>query len=312
MTRIGQAIFAVLLLAIFIQVVIGFPIQLEQVPEPDPAAQEVLSQPEQSQVMQKVHLVESREGNRDWELFADRATGSEGEGNWDLQQVRVQFYSNQKMEFVVTGNRGRIDSATRDLRIEGDVRTKSANGYTFETSEIDYQAEERFLSSRSRVKVTGPKDDQGGQLFVTGGQLESRVDAEEILIRGGVTARRALGRGRTFTVESGRLKLSGQNTSAHFSDQVRIEVDSMRIEGPEAKFVYRSGTDFLRSVLIQGGVKVSDIDKYATAETVRFDPELNQFVLSGGPRLVQNQDELVGDQITFIDGGKRVKVESQK
>lgn len=312
MTRIGQVIFALLLAAIFFQVLIGFPIHLEQSPDPDPIAQEVLSKPEQSQVMQKVHLVESREGNRDWELFADQATGSEGAGNWELQQVRVQFYSNQKMEFVVTGNRGRIDSATRDLRIEGNVRTKSSNGYTFETSEMDYQAERRFLSSRSKVTVVGPKDEQGGQLHVTGGQLESRVDAEEILIKNGVTARRELGQGRSFSVQSGRLKLSGQNTSAHFTNQVRIEVDSMRIEGPEARFEYRSGTDFLRSVLIRGGVKVSDIDKYATAETVRFDPELNQFVLSGGPRLVQNQDELVGEQITFIDGGKKVKVESKK
>lgn len=312
MTRIGQVIFALLLAGIFIQVVIGFPIHLEQTPEVDPASAEVLSRPEQAQVMQKVHLVESREGNRDWELFADQATGSEGEGNWELKTVKVQFYSNQKMEFVVTGDRGRIDSATRDLKIEGNVRTKSANGYTFETSEIDYKAEQRFISSRSKVLVTGPKDEQGGRLNVTGGVLESRVDAQEILIKNGVTAHREVARGRSFTVQSGRLKLSGQNTSAHFTDSVRIEVDSMRIEGPEARFEYRPGTDFLRSVLIRGGVRVSDIDKYATAETVRFDPELNQFVLSGGPRLVQNQDELVGDQITFIDGGKKVKVESQK
>jgi LPS export ABC transporter protein LptC len=312
MTRIGQIIFSVLLLLIFIQVVIGFPIHLETSPDPEVASSEAISKPEQSQVMQKVHLVESREGNRDWELFADQATGSEGEGNWELQKVKVQFYSNSKMEFVVTGDKGRIDAATRDLKIEGNVRTKSANGYTFETSEIDYSAQKRFLSSRSKVQVLGPKDQQGGQLMVTGGQLESQVDAKEILIKNGVTARRILEKGRTFVVQSGRLKLSGQNTSAHFTNQVQIEVDSMRIEGPEAHFEYRTGTDFLRSVLIRGGVKVSDIDKYATAETVRFDPELNQFVLSGGPRLVQNQDELVGEQITFIDGGKKVKVESKK
>lgn len=312
MTRIGQVIFAVLLAAIFIQVVIGFPVLLEQPSGLAPAPSEIISTPQQSQVMQKVHLVESREGNRDWELFADEAVGSEGDGNWQLRQVKVQFYSNSKIEFVVTGDKGRIDAGTRDLRIEGNVRTKSANGYTFESKEIDYQADKRILTSPSKVQVLGPKDPQGGQLLVNGGSLVSQVDAKEILIRSGVTARRVLVPGRTFSIRSGKLKLSGQNTSAHFMDQVQIEVDSMRIEGPEAHFEYRSGTDFLRSVLIRGGVKVSDIDKYATAETVRFDPELNQFVLSGGPRLVQNQDELVGEEITFIDGGKKVKVESRK
>lgn len=311
MTRIGQILFALILLVIFIQVVVGFPIPLEQPTGLAPSAPEILSNAQQAQVMQKIQVVESREGNRDWELFADEAIGSEKEGNWELHTVRVQFYSNSKSEFTVTGKKGWI-SAKRDLRIEGDVVTTSANGYVFQSSEIEYKAEKRFLSSPSKVIVLGPKDPQGGQLQVTGGSLESQVDAKEILIRSGVTARRILTPGRVFTIVSGTLKLSGQNTSAHFSDQVRIEVDSMRIEGPEARFEYRPGTDFLHSVLIRGGVKVSDFDKYATAETVRFDPELNQFVLSGRPRLVQNQDELVGEQITFIDGGKKVKVESQK
>lgn len=308
MLRIGQIIFAVLLLGIFIQVVVGFPISLEEQTGLNTPT-EVISKPEQGQVMQKVHLVESREGNRDWELFADEAIGSESEGNWELRQVLVQFYSNSRIEFTVTGLKGWIDSATRDLRIEGDVVTKSANGYVFQTKEMDYQADKRFLLSPGKVVVLGPKDPEGGYLQVNGGSLESQVDAKEILVKSGVVAKRILSAGRVFSIKSGRLKLSGQNASAHFMDQVQIEVDSMRIEGPEARFEYRSGTDFLRSVLIRGGVRVSDIDKYATAEVVRFDPELNQFVLSGRPRLVQNQDELVGEQITFIDGGKKVKVE---
>lgn len=313
MTRIGQVIFALLLLAIFFQVLIGFPVDLEQQPELIGPQPEVLSTPQQEQVMRQVHLVESREGDRDWELFADQATGSEaqGTGSWELQAVKVQFYSGGKNEFVVTGKQGSIDAKTRDLSIRGDVVTRSANGYVFKTKEIEYRADLRLLKSPGKVVVEGAKDDQGGFLQVTGGSMESRVDAKEILIRGGVVARRVVSPGRSFTIRSGRLKLSGQNNSAYFLDQVRIEVDSMRIDGPEARFEYRPGTDFLSSVLLKGGVRVSDVDKYATAQIVRFDPELNQFVLSGSPRLVQNQDELVGEQITFIDGGKKVKVERQ-
>lgn len=308
MNRVGQVFFAAILLFLFIQVVIGFPIPLEQKPE-STTPPEILSKKEQALVMDKFHLVESREGNRDWELFADEAVGSKGQGDWELSKVRVQFYSNAKVEFTVTGDKGTMDSATRDLKIVGHVVTTSSNGYVFETSEMEYKSNQRYLRSRSAVKVTGPKDPQGGYLRVDGGMMESHVDAEEIQILGGVTARRILTAARMFTIKSGALKLSGKNASAHFFKQVQIEVDSMRIEGPEARFEYRTGTDFLRSVLIRGGVQVSDVDKFATADVVRFDPELNEFVLSGSPRLVQNQDELTGEQITFIDGGKKVKVE---
>lgn len=311
MARLGQVAFAILLFIIFFQVVIGFPISLEQTSNPANSGENITGK-ENLQIMKNVRAQESLEGSRDWELYADEATGTTSEGRWNLKVVKVQFYSSSRLEFVVTGQRGWFDSQSKDVTIEGDVVTKSANGYVFNTQAMEYTSSDKTLRSQSQVKVTGPTDADGGRLEVKGGRLETLIDAKEISIQSGVTARRGFAPGRAFTIQSGQLKLSGQNTSAHFSNSVRIEVDSMRIDGPEARFAYRNGTDLLQSVLIQGGVKVSDVDKYATAEIVRFDPESNQFVLSGHPRLVQNQDELAGEQITFIDGGKKVKVESQK
>jgi lipopolysaccharide export system protein LptA len=84
------------------------------------------------------------------------------------------------------------------------------------------------------------------------------------------------------------------------------------MEGPEASFEYGSGIDILQSVQVKGGVKVSDLDKYATSDSVQFDPEQNKFTFKGRPRVVQNNDEITGDQIVFIDGGKKVKVEKSR
>lgn len=313
MTRIGQILFGILLVLLFFQVMIGFPMPLEQKTEtPQLMTPEMEPKNDREQVMGDVHLVESREGNRDWELFAKQAVGSEGEGQWQLENVKVQFYSGKQIQYVVTGEHGKINSETKDMEIAGHVVTRSSNGYVFETSVVQYIAQERLLQSHAPVFVKGPQTQKDSALTVRGNSMEANVDTNEIFIRDHVVATKVLANHKSFSVHSGQLKLSGNNASAKFSDQVRIEVDTLRIDGPEAQFEYRSDTDFLKSVMIMGGAKVSDIDKYATAEQVRFDPEANQLVLSGKPRVVQNQDEIVGDQITFINGGKKVRVEKMK
>ena len=82
----------------------------------------------------------------------------------------------------------------------------------------------------------------------------------------------------------------------------------MRITGPEARFNYDPKTDVVKSVYVSGGTRVSDSEKWATSENVNVDFEQNKFVFRGDPRVVQNNDELRGDEIVFLDGGKQVDV----
>ncbi len=316
MSRLGRVALLILLSLLFIQIVIGFPISLEQGIEPSKiqTAKEFNenSKSDKEQLMGQIHLVESREGSRDWELFAEQAEGSEGKGTWKLTEVKVQFYSKSRLEFVVTGKAGTIDYKTKDMKIVGDVVTRASNGYIFKTDEMIYDANARLLRSPGLVKMSGPKDSQEGDLTLQGGSLEAKVDEGFVIIKPKVFAQRSMSQSRSFVVRAGGVRLSRVDASAQFFDQVSIEIETMRIEGPEARFEYRKKSDLLQSVLFKGGVKVSDVDKYATAEQVRFDPEQNQFVLTGRPRVVQNQDEIVGEQIIFLDGGKRVKVQKMK
>lgn len=316
MSRWGRIALFILLALLFIQVVIGFPISLEQSIEPSKVAtsreyNESL-RPEKEQLMGQIHLVESREGSRDWELFSEQAEGSEGQGTWKLTTVKVQFYSKGRLEFVVTGKTGTIDYKTKDMKIFGDVVIRASNGYLFRSEEVNYEANSRALRSPGKVRMQGPKDSQEGDLTLDGGSLEAKVDEGFVVIKPQVVAQRSLSHARSFLVRAGGVKLSRVDTSAQFFDQVSIEIETMKIEGPQARFEYRNKSDLLQSVLFKGGVRVSDVDKYATADQVRFDPEQNQFVLTGRPRVVQNQDEIVGEQIIFLDGGKRVKVQKMK
>jgi len=305
-------LFSALLLFLFIEIWMGFPIQLEKGSEERLLSTQAAVTAGPEKKMENVHLVESRVGRRDWELFAESAEGYEGEGSWELKNVKVHFYSQDKVEFTVSGEQGLIDTKSKNMKIKGKVITQSRNGYKMNTETVHYESKDRLLKSQDKVHMTAPLDQYGKGMIVEGDWMEALVDENLMKIRNHVQAKKTLSDGKKFLVNSGTAEFSGQNRQARFFDQVSIEVENMKMEGPEAQFVYRGSADLLQSVLLKGGVKVSDLEKYATSEAVRFDPAENRITLTGKPRVVQNNDEISGEQIVLIDGGKKVKVEKMR
>lgn len=312
MRRLRPWVFGLLLLFLFLEIWLGFPIKLEN---PDRQLETDASSPAATEAQQKmkgVHLVESRSGDRDWELFADAAEGYEGQGKWQLRKVKILFYSENKPQYTVTGESAEIDTKTKDMKIEGKVRTVSENGYRFESPLLLYLARQRLLQSPGPVRMYGPGDSQGEGLTLSSNYMRSYVGQSEMNLEGNVIAQRKFDSGRRFSIRSNRAVFSGRQFLARFEEKVVAEYDSMKLESPEASFQYKPGSNLLESVQMKGGVRVSDVDKFATADLVRIEPETNRIVLSGQPRVVQDQDEILGEQIVFIDGGKRVKIEKMR
>ncbi len=312
MRRLRLIFLGIFFVLLFLEIWLGFPINLEKTTDVSPLSMDRSSPSSADKHMEGVHYVESRSGNRDWELYAESAEGFEGTGEWDLKNVKVLFYSNDKVEFTVTGANGKIDAKTRDMKVSGNVLTQSQNGYRFQTQAINYSSKERLIKSLDKVKMVGPADTNGKGISVAGDWMEAKVDQNLMSIRHDVVAQKILNDGKVFLVKSGAVEFSGQGRSVHFFEQVSIEMDSMKLEGPEARFQYSESSNFLKNVIVAGGVKISDFDKYATSDVVNFDPGQNRFTLQGKPRVVQNNDEITGDQIVLIDGGKKVKVEKMR
>ncbi|MNJ92499.1 Lipopolysaccharide export system protein LptC [compost metagenome] len=331
MAKFKNLIFVFLLIALFVEVLIIFPNKLEHeetevyVPmtreereiadqkEAEAAAEEAKKNPKSlvaEQKMQGVHLVESQKGVRDWELFADAAEGSQGTANWKLKKIRVFFYTLEKVEFTVVGDEGNIDAKSKNLVIRGNVVTKSTNGYVFKTPSISYSSANRQIQSPEAVTMSGPPDKTGGGIVLSGTNMTAYVDSSRMVIHKNVRATKALKENKKFEVTADSAEFSGKNNEARFFGTVRVNYDGMKLEGPEASFLYQAGANVLSTVAVKGGVKVSDADKFATSESVNLDLLANKYVFKGRPRVVQNNDELTGEEIIFLDGGKRVKVEN--
>lgn len=329
MAKFRNLIFILLLGFLFVEVLIVFPSRLEHEDEAEVRARveaqdktnkekearlargEKISEPSSlaEQRMQGVHFVESQQGARDWELFAASAEGNQGLGSVNLQQVKVLFYNKNKVEFTVTGDKGSMDSKTKDLSVIGNVITRSENGYTFETPSVFYSSKTRVLDSPEQVLMQGPKEVSGDGLRLKGHRMKVFVDTSKMIISEKVEAQKPEKDGKRVDIAADGAEFSSKNREAKFIGKVQVTYDKMKLEGPEASFVYKAGENILSAIAVVGGVRVSDVDKFATSESVNLDLLANKYIFKGSPKVIQNGDELSGDEIIFLDGGKRVKVE---
>lgn len=329
MAKFKNLLFVILLGVLFVEVLIVFPSRLEHEDDAEVRArveaqvkaaqekEERIKRGEKvdetsslaNQKMKGVHLVESQQGSRDWELFAVSAEGSQGVGTWNLRNVKVLFYNKEKVEFTVTGDQGTIDSKSKDLSVIGNVVTRSENGYVFKTPSIFYSSQTRLIESPEEVFMFGPKDDKLGGMDVKGHHMKVQVDQSKMYIQNKVTAQKPEKDGKKIEISADGAEFSGKSREAKFLGSVRINYDDMKMEGPEATFSYHSGANILSSVMLRGGVRVSDMDKFATSDTVSLDLLAKKYTFQGSPKVIQNNDELTGDKIIFLEGGKKVKVE---
>lgn len=313
MGRFRNTIFLLLLVFLFFEILIVFPGRLDKNDDLEEKQKKLLDlsqNPEQK--MQGLHLVESQHGHRDWELSAEAAKGSQEKEIWEIQKVKVSFYNKEKVEYTVTGDQGLIDGKTRNMTIEGHVVTQSANGYVFKTEQVYYLAQDRKIRTPGKLEMTGPAEGDKQGLKLTGNRMTIFVDQSLMKIDSEVRSTREMADHKFLEISSEGAEFSGQNRETKFLGQVRMKYNQMEISGPEASFKYSADSKMLNSIEVKGGVQAKDQQKFATAENLLIDILNQKMTFKGKPKLVQDNDELNGDQIVFLDGGKKVKIEKVK
>jgi LPS export ABC transporter protein LptC len=269
------------------------------------------------QEMRGVKAVGAKGEKREWELWAEKANRPKDNTQWTAETMKVNFFADNGVTYVVTGERGKVDPDKRDLRIEGNVVTRSSNGYTFKSQYVEYDSKKRKLVSPGAVEMIGPRDQNGGDIHLTGGALDADFVSNEINITNKVRATRKILVGaekqpKTAHISAQRALFSGRTNLAQFAGDVVIDVETMQLSGPRAKFSYDPRSQQLDSMQMEGGVHVTDSEKFATSGTVDLSLKNDRVVFSGSPRIVQNGDELVGDQIVMTEGGKKVEVSNAR
>ncbi len=289
---------------VFIELALIYPRVISGPTSAPAQAAEMQQNVEQS--MSGLHMIEAQAGEKEWELWSENATSYKDTGELKLQKVKALFFADNGVTFTVTGQEGKVDVKTKNLFVQGEVITESSNGYVIKTHDVDYVSGERYLKTKSPVQVTG----QG--LKLNGVGMQANLKTSIIEIKEDVKAERVMAEDKKVYIQSQSVELSGKTKTARFVGNVIMDVDSMRITGPQADFEYDESKKFFKTVKVRGGTRVTDLDKWAVSENLDIDFTKNMFVFRGSPKVVQNQDELKGEEIVFLENGKRVQVKKAR
>lgn len=265
-----------------------------------------------SQVMRGIHMVESKGERREWELNSDHAFTKESGGRWKLENVRIRFFAEAEVFYDVTGKEGEVNVQTKDVEIRGDVKMISSNGYTFRAPKLNYKADGRQILTKDPVEVKGGQERGEHPSELLGKGAVADLNTNQIKILSEVRSKKQLENGDWVYIESKNAELSATNKFAKYLGEVTIDYKGSRITGPSARFDYDQKAKAVSSLLIEGGGRITDLTKWATAKTIQMLFQQNKFILKGGPRVVQDNDELVGEEIVFLDGGKEIVVNRAK
>jgi len=316
MSRRNSIILGLLFVILVVELIILAPKEIGTSSDPQVASPIIPESADKyRQMMDNVHSVEAKPEGQQWELWADKGLQPKDNSEWTIQNVRVKFYAAGGVIYTVTGKEGHVvpnEKGLRDIRISGNVLTRSSNGHIFKSQDVLYDSEKKRLKSPDNIEMRSPPDKDGGEMLLTGADMVAELSTNEISIGKDVHAKKRIKNNRTVQIQSERAVFSGKTKMAQFFGKVLLTLDNMSVTGPEAKFVYDSKMEELESLDVAGGIKVTDVDKFATSQSVNLDLVNDKVVFRGAPRVVQNGDEMTGDLITFIDGGKRVQVSNAK
>jgi LPS export ABC transporter protein LptC len=261
------------------------------------------------QKMQGVHLVENSEREKGWELFANEAVGT-ADSQWVVKNVKIKFYSENKSNFLVTGDVGEVDEATKDMVIRGHVTTVSSNGYSFKTDTLRYSAKQKIMTSVDAVLMEGPPDSSGQGFKLTGEKLLVDIAKNKMSILDKVVATKIVNE-KDFKLTSVRADFSNKSHEATFSGDVRMSLGAFNVRAPLAYFNYSNASKALISILLKNGVEFIEADRKGTCNELEMNLVENKMTMRGQPKVQQGEDEIKGQEIVFLDGGKKVMINNK-
>jgi LPS export ABC transporter protein LptC/lipopolysaccharide transport protein LptA len=304
-------LFLLLTVFIFIEIIIISPSLLEKKDEDDyvtidkAASTNPLKKNAVEQKMQGVHFVEG-DKEKGWELFANEGVGT-SDLQWVVKNVKVRFFNENKSTFIVTGDVGEIDDVSKDMMIRGNVKTSSSNGYSFKTNTLRYLAKQKIMTSLDDVLMEGPPDKSGDGFKLTGEKLLVDILKNKMSILDKINATKNINE-KDFKLTSVRADFSNNSQEAIFSGDVRMNLGTFNVKAPIANFNYSNNAKSLTRIILKQGVEFVDAERNGTCNELEMDLVENKMTMRGQPKVQQGEDEIRGQEIVFLDGGKKVKI----
>lgn len=130
------------------------------------------------QAIENFTLTRTSQGEKEWELEADRAEIYKKEEKTIVQVLKIKFYDQGKITSILTAREGVLDSQSGDMEVRGDVVvTSEEEGTTLKTESLRWDANRKKIVTDDLVRQ------ERANTITTGQGLESDPDLEKVIIK---------------------------------------------------------------------------------------------------------------------------------
>ncbi|NIM03259.1 LPS export ABC transporter periplasmic protein LptC [bacterium] len=130
------------------------------------------------QAIENFTLAHTNQGEKEWELEADRAEIYEREGKTIVRRLKLKFYDQGKIASVLTAREGEINSPSGDMHVRGNVVVNSEKErIMLKTESLRWDAREKKILTNDFVRQ------EKGDTIITGWGLESDPELEKLVIK---------------------------------------------------------------------------------------------------------------------------------
>jgi LPS export ABC transporter protein LptC len=151
---------------------------------PEKALLKIMSDRVDLQV-KNVHYTEVGDSGMTWEIRADTARYQKKENLALFEQVKVRLVMKDGRVFVMNGDRGRFNTQSRDMEIEGNVGIVSENGDRFATDRLMYR------NAGKRVETDRPVVMENASIRISGVGMIFSLDDKKVTLLSKVRANSA-------------------------------------------------------------------------------------------------------------------------
>lgn len=127
-------------------------------------------------------IVEEQEGRKLWELKSDDIHISAKDKKVYFGSLTAVFHRDDGTVVTLEARKGILDSTTKDIQLEGDIKAVSSDGATFMAPLAEFKNDIRRLFATGGVKLTR------GDTVITGDRLESDLNTELTRVLGNAKA----------------------------------------------------------------------------------------------------------------------------
>src|SRR5437868_2883463 len=114
------------------------------------------------------HLVESQIEKRLLEMDAQRARVFKPENLMALDELQARVWGQENEPYKISGKVGVLQSQSEDFQIHGASQVISPDGYLFQTEDLEFDAEDRLLTTDDPVEARPAQAKQGQSLRIVG------------------------------------------------------------------------------------------------------------------------------------------------